>query len=81
MANIIADGDEELFQKFLEIIMLNNNLMDKYNQKLIDKTTKEVTDSVAESVTDSIAKNLKDVLSDEVIAVKTGLDIEVVRQL
>ena len=81
VANIIADGDDELFQKFLEIIMLNNNLMDKYNQKLIDKTTKKVTDSVTKSVTKSIAKNLKDVLSDEVIAIKTGLDIEVVRQL
>ena len=77
MAYIIADGDEKLFNRFVDVIKLNNDLFFKYEQNLIKENTEEVTGEV----TKNLARNLKDVLSDEVIAEKTGLDIETVKGL
>lgn len=77
VAQIIADGDDELFKKFWEIIKMNNDFLVRYENDLIERTTRDVTDDV----TKSIAKNFKDVLPDEVIAERTGLSLRDVKNL
>ena len=68
MADIIADGDEELLDEFLRLIRMNNNFFEKYERELVEKNR-------------GIASNLKNVISDNQIAEYTGLSLEVVRQL
>ena len=68
-------SDDETLLGVIE--MFKSKAAIKYEQKLIDQNTQEVT----EKISVDIARNLKDVLSDEVIAQKTGLDIEVVKNL
>ena len=60
---------------------MNNSLMDYYEQELIREIKDSIVESVTESVTTNIARNLKDVLSDEIIAERTGLSLDVVKQL
>ena len=89
VAQIVANGDKKLFNKFWEIIMLNNDFLVEYEENLIKETTENVTQQVTEQVTQQvtidvskhIAKNLKDVLSDEEIAKRTGLSLETVKGL
>ena len=97
VAQIVANGDKKLFNKFWEIIMLNNDFLVEYEENLIKETTENVTQQVTEQVTQqvteqvtqqvtmdvskNIAKNLKDVLSDEEIAKRTGLSLETVKGL
>lgn len=73
VAYIIADGNDECSGNFWEVIKLNNEMIMRYEQKLIDQNTKEVTGD--------LARKLKDVLSDEVIAEKTSLPLNVVKNL
>ena len=68
-------SDDETLLGVIE--MFKSKAAIKYEQKLIDQNTQEVT----EKISVDIARNLKDVLSDEVIAQKTGLDIEIVKNL
>nr|WP_294999344.1 hypothetical protein [uncultured Methanobrevibacter sp.] len=77
VAQIIAEDDDELLEKFWEIIKMNNDFLVRYEQDLIDKNTQEVTEQVKKS----IAKKLKDCLSDLEIAKRTGLSLEEVQQL
>lgn len=93
VAQIVANGDKKLFNKFWEIIMWNNDFLVEYEENLIKETTENVTQQVTEQVTEqvtqqvtmdvskNIAKNLKDVLSDEEIAKCTGLSLETVKGL
>ena len=93
VAQIVANGNENLFNKFWEIIMWNNDFLVEYEENLIKETTENVTQQVTEQVTQqvteqvtmdvskNIAKNLKDVLSDEEIAKRTGLSLETVKGL
>lgn len=85
VAQIVANGDKELFNKFWEIIMWNNDFLVEYEENLIKETTENVTQQVTEQVTmdvsKNIAKNLKDVLSDEEIAKCTGLSLKTVKGL
>ena len=93
VAQIVANGDKKLFNKFWEIIMWNNDFLVEYEENLIKETTENVTQQVTEQVTDqvtqqvtmdvskNIAKNLKDVLSDEEIAKCTGLSLKTVKGL
>lgn len=93
VAQIVANGDKKLFNKFWEIIMWNNDFLVEYEENLIKETTENVTQQVTEQVTEqvtqqvtmdvskNIAKNLKDVLSDEEIAKCTGLSLKTVKGL
>lgn len=89
VAQIVANGDKKLFNKFWEIIMWNNDFLVEYEENLIKETTENVTQQVTEQVTQqvtmdvskNIAKNLKDVLSDEEIAKCTGLSLKTVKGL
>ena len=89
VAQIVANGDKKLFNKFWEIIMWNNDFLVEYEENLIKETTENVTQQVTEQVTEQvtidvskhIAKNLKDVLSDEEIAKCTGLSLKTVKGL
>ena len=85
VAQIIAEDDDELLEKFWEIIKMNNDFLARYEQNLVDKTTQEVTEQVTNRVTEqvkkSIAKKLKDCLSDLEIAKRTGLSLEEVQKL
>ena len=85
VAQIIAENDDELLNKFWSLIKMNNDFLARYQEDLIKKNTDEVTNRVTDRVTDEvtkgIAKNLKDVLTDQQIAERTGLPIETVSQL
>lgn len=97
VAQIVANGDKKLFNKFWEIIMWNNDFLVEYEENLIKETTENVTQQVTQQVTEqvteqvtqqvtmdvskNIAKNLKDVLSDEEIAKCTGLSLKTVKGL
>ena len=97
VAQIVANGDKKLFNKFFEIIMWNNDFLVEYEENLIKETTENVTQQVTEQVTQqvteqvteqvtmdvskNIAKNHKDDLSDEEIAKCTGLSLETVKGL
>ena len=85
----VVNGNENLFNRFWEIIMSNNDFLVRYEENLIRETTENVTQQVTEQVTEQvtidvskhIAKNLKDVLSDEEIAKCTGLSLKTVKGL
>ena len=89
VAQIVANGNENLFNRFWEIIMSNNDFLVRYEENLIRETTENVTQQVTEQVTEqvtrdvsrNIAKNFKDILSDEEIAKRTGLSLETVKGL
>ena len=81
VAQIVANGDKKLFNKFWEIIMWNNDFLVEYEENLIKETTENVTQQVTMDVSKNIAKNLKDVLSDEEIAKCTGLSLKTVKGL
>ena len=93
VAQIVANGNENLFNRFWEIIMSNNDFLVRYEENLIRETTENVTQQVTQQVTEqvteqvtrdvsrNIAKNFKDILSDEEIAKRTGLSLETVKGL
>ena len=89
VAQIVANGDEKLFDEFWGIIKMYNDFLVRYEENLIKETTAKVTEQVTERVTErvtesvsrSIAKNFKDILSDVEIAKRTGLPLETVKEL
>jgi len=85
VAQIIAENDEKLLNEYWEIIKMNNNFLQKYEEDLINRTTKEVTETVTEKVSEdtskTIAKNLKNILPDKEIAKHTGLTLKQVQEL
>lgn len=97
VAQIIAENDEKLLNEYWEIIKMNNNFLQKYEEDLINRTTKEVTENVTKQVTEdvtkqvtekvsedtskTIAKNLKNILPDKEIAKHTGLTLKQVQEL
>lgn len=85
VAQIIAEGDDELLDEFWGLMKMNNTFLARYEQDLVDQTTREVTEQVTERVTEkvsiNIARNFKDCLPDEEIAERTGLSLEEVQKL
>ena len=77
VAQIIAENDDKLLNEFWEIIKMNNDFLQKYEDELIDRTTKKVTENTSKN----IAKNLKNILPDKEIAKHTGLTLKQVQQL
>ena len=66
VAQIIADGDEELLNEFWGIIMLNNDFLAKYEMDLIKKTTDEVTEKVTHEVTEKVTDEVTEKVTHEV---------------
>ena len=92
VADIISNGNKELFQEFLEVIDMNTNYLIEYERKLVESSREEgreegikegIKEGREEGIKEGIKKNSKNVVrnmkgkySDEEISDVTGLSIK-----
>ena len=66
VANIVADDNDELLNKFWRIIKMNNDFLIRYENDLIDRTTKEVTQQVTQQVTEQVTQQVTEQVTQQV---------------
>ena len=89
VASIVSDGDKKLFEKYLGEINMYTDMLIEYERELVENAEAKGLEEGLEKGFEKgsngraieIARNLKSDFCDEKIAEKTGLSIDVVKNL